>query len=270
MWARRGPGAMRENRARTGRFFQSSVFQVPRFKFCPPTGEFRIWTHVLVSKSPLNLELGSWNLELITQRQMPRLLVATKNAHKTSEIRAILGETWEVTDLTAHPEVPAPEETGATFDENARIKAEAASRVFAGLVLSDDSGLEVDALGGAPGVNSAIYAGTHGDDAANRARIIRELATTTAPEPWTARFRCTMAIAEAGRTIATFDGRVEGRVIAEERGAGGFGYDPLFIPDGHTETFGDLPAEVKNALSHRARALTQAAQLFAARRVASV
>jgi XTP/dITP diphosphohydrolase len=194
---------------------------------------------------------------------MPRLLVATKNAHKTAEIRAILGPVWEVTDLTAHPEVPAPEETGATFEENARIKAEAASRVFPGLVLSDDSGLEVDALGGAPGVNSAIYAGTHGDDAANRARLKRELAATTVPQPWTARFRCTMALAEEGRTVATFDGRVEGRVIAEERGAGGFGYDPLFIPNGHTDTFGVLPSELKNALSHRARALAQAARVLA-------
>jgi XTP/dITP diphosphohydrolase len=193
---------------------------------------------------------------------MPQLLVATKNAHKTAEIRAILGDGWEVTDLTAHPEVPAPEETGATFEENARIKAEAASRVFPGLVLSDDSGLEVDALGGEPGVHSAFYAGVHGDDAANRARLKRELAAAGAPEPWTARFRCVMALAEAGRTRATFDGCVDGRVIREERGQGGFGYDPLFIPDGFEETFGELPERTKNALSHRARALAKALVLL--------
>src|SRR5829696_5495713 len=98
---------------------------------------------------------------------MPRLLVATKNAHKTAEIRQILGPAWDVIDLTAHPEIPAPDESGVTFEANARIKAEAASRIFPGVVLSDDSGLEVDALRGAPGVNSAIYAGKHGDDAAN-------------------------------------------------------------------------------------------------------
>ena len=194
---------------------------------------------------------------------MPRLLVATKNAHKTAEIRAILGATWQVTDLTAHPEVPAPEETGTTFEENARIKAEAASRVFSGLVLSDDSGLEVDALGGAPGVNSALYAGTHGDDAANRARLKRELAATAATEPWLARFRCTMALAEAGRTVAIFEGRVEGRVIAEERGTGGFGYDSLFIPEGYTETFGLLASDVKNTLSHRSFALRDALKTLA-------
>ena len=194
---------------------------------------------------------------------MSRLLVATKNAHKTAEIRAILGDGWEITDLTAHPAMPSPEETGATFEENARIKAEAASLVFPGFVLSDDSGLEVDALGGATGVHSARYAGAHGDDAANRAALHRALAEGGAPEPWAARFRCAMAIAESGRTLATFDGRVEGRVIAEERGTGGFGYDALFIPAGHRETFGELPSDVKNTLSHRARALAKAAATLA-------
>ena len=194
---------------------------------------------------------------------MTRLLIATKNAHKTAEIRAILGEAWEISDLTAHPEVPSPEETGVTFEENARIKAEAASQVFPGIVLSDDSGLEVDALGGAPGVQSALYAGTHGDDAANRARLKRELLACGVQQPWRARFRCTMAIAQAGRTLAVCDGRVEGRVITEERGTGGFGYDALFVPDGYEETFGQLPSAVKNLLSHRARAMATAVKFLA-------
>ncbi len=193
---------------------------------------------------------------------MPKLLVATKNPHKTSEIRAILGDGWEVNDLAAHPSAPAPEETGSTFEENARIKAEAASHVFSGLVLSDDSGLEVDALDGLPGVHSARYAGAHGDDAANRARLKEELAARGAPEPWTARFRCAMALAENGSTRATFDGRVEGRILAAERGTRGFGYDPLFVPDGFRETFGELPPETKNALSHRARALAKAVEFL--------
>ena len=193
---------------------------------------------------------------------MPRLLIATKNAHKTAEIRAILGDAWEVSDLTVHPEVPAPDETGATFEENARIKAEAASLMFHGIVLSDDSGLEVDALGGEPGVQSALYAGTHGDDAGNRARLKHELALCGKAEPWTARFRCAMAIARAGRTEEECDGRIEGRVIGDERGSGGFGYDALFIPDGHAETFGQLPPEVKNTLSHRARALAKAVEIL--------
>jgi XTP/dITP diphosphohydrolase len=121
----------------------------------------------------------------------------------------------------------------------------------------------VDVLGGDPGVHSALYAGTHGDDAANRARLKRELLACGAPQPWRARFRCTMAIAQAGCTLAVCDGRVEGRVIAEEHGGGGFGYDSMFIPDGHAETFGVLPADVKNGLSHRARALAKAAVILA-------
>ena len=193
---------------------------------------------------------------------MPRLLIATKNAHKTAEIRAILGAAWDISDLTAHPEVPAPEETGATFEENARIKAEAASLVFPGVVLSDDSGLEVDALGGEPGVQSALYAGTHGDNAANRARLKRELLACGAPQPWRARFRCTMALAQAGRTLAVCEGRVEGRVISEERGGGGFGYDAMFVPDGHSGTFAELSSDVKNTLSHRACALAIAAGIL--------
>ena len=188
---------------------------------------------------------------------MRRILIATRNAHKTAEIRQILGPGWDVTDLTAHPEVPAPDETGATFHENARIKAEAASRAFTGLVLSDDSGLEVDPLDGAPGVQSARYAGVQGDDAANRARLKRELAARNPAKPWRARFRCAMALAENGETLATFDGRVEGQVIATERGTGGFGYDSLFVPDGHAQTFAELPAASKNDMSHRARALAQ-------------
>jgi len=186
---------------------------------------------------------------------MPRLLLATKNPHKTAEIRAILGEGWDITDLSTHPSLEMPEETGATFEENARIKADAVSRVFPGLVLSDDSGLEVDALGGAPGVHSARFAGIHGNDAANRTRLKQELDACGRPEPWAARFRCAMALAGSGSTRATFEGRVEGRVISGERGSGGFGYDPLFVPAGFLETFGELLGETKNGLSHRARAL---------------
>jgi XTP/dITP diphosphohydrolase len=189
---------------------------------------------------------------------MQQLLIATKNAHKTGEIRAILGAAWEVTDLNAHPEVPAPEETGATFAENAAIKAVAASKLFAGFVLSDDSGLEVDALGGAPGVISARYAGPTATDADNRARLLRELATERVRgKARSARFRCVMCVARDGAAIGTFDGAVEGVIINQERGSGGFGYDSLFVPDGHCETFGQLPGEVKNELSHRARALAK-------------
>ncbi len=196
---------------------------------------------------------------------MPRLLIATKNAHKTAEIWEILGDGWDVTDLNAHPEVPAPEETGTTFAENATIKAVAASKLFPGFVLSDDSGLEVDALGGAPGVYSARYAGPNATDADNRARLLRELATDGARgKARSARFRCVMCVAREGTVLGTFDGAVEGVIINSERGEGGFGYDSLFVPEGHCETFGQLPAEVKNGQSHRARALVKAREFLQA------
>ena len=190
---------------------------------------------------------------------MRRLLIATKNAHKTAEIRAILGDGWEVTDLNAHPEIAAPEETGATFAENAAIKALAASQLFAGLglVMADDSGLEVDALGGAPGVRSARYAGEGATDADNRAKLLNALADVRG-KARTARFHCALALAADGAVQATFDGAVEGVIINAGRGDGGFGYDALFVPTGYCETFAQLPGAVKNQLSHRARALAKA------------
>ncbi len=187
---------------------------------------------------------------------MRKLLVATKNSHKTSEIRAILGSDWEVTDLNAHPEVVSPEETGTTFAENATIKAVAASLIFPGVVLSDDSGIEADALGGAPGVYSARYDGENATDDGNRKKLLRELdAVGARGKERTGRFRCVMALAENGKVLGTFDGAVEGVIINQEKGEGGFGYDPLFVPDGYCETFGQLSAEIKNSLSHRGRAL---------------
>src|SRR5688572_21901261 len=156
------------------------------------------------------------------------LLIATKNAHKTAEIAAMLGPEWTVEDLTAHPHITAPEETGATFAENAAIKALAATRHFPGLVLADDSGLEVDALDGGPGVHSARYAGSAATDADNRARLLRELRAY----PATARFRCVLVLVQGDRVLATRDGVVEGAIINAERGEGGFGYDALFIPAG--------------------------------------
>jgi len=189
---------------------------------------------------------------------MRRLLIATKNAHKTSEIRAILGSAWQVEDLTAHPEVPAPDETGTTFAENAAIKAVAASSIFPGYVLADDSGLEVDALDGAPGVQSARFSGPRATDAGNRALLLQKLAGAES----SARFRCVMALARNGSVLQTFGGTVEGRIVGKESGAGGFGYDSLFVPEGFTQTFGDLSSEIKNELSHRARALTQAREFL--------
>ena len=193
-----------------------------------------------------------------------RLLIATRNAHKTLEIRAILGPAWEVSDLNAHPDVPSPEETGETFAENAAIKALAASRIFDGWVLADDSGLEVDALAGAPGVRSARYAGPVATDADNRAKLLRALEGVRG-KARSARFRCAMVLARAGAVMGTFEGAVEGVIVNGERGEGGFGYDALFVPKGRCETFAQIPSTTKNSLSHRARALAQAAAFLAER-----
>jgi XTP/dITP diphosphohydrolase len=186
---------------------------------------------------------------------MPSLLIATKNAHKTSEIAAVLGPGWGVTDLCVHPEISSPDETGDTFAENASIKALAASRRFAGWVLADDSGLSVDALGGAPGVVSARYAGEGASDEDNRRKLIAAMSEEVEPVRRGARFECVLALAHAGVVRALFHGRVEGHLLREEQGTGGFGYDSLFVPQGEADSFGVLPAEVKNRMSHRARAL---------------
>jgi XTP/dITP diphosphohydrolase len=187
---------------------------------------------------------------------MQTLLIATRNAHKTREIGQMLGSGWRVSDLGSFPHSPAVGETGATFEENAMLKALGISRVFTGLVLADDSGLEVDALGGAPGVRSARFAGGNPDDAANRHALIQLLRKLPESEV-KARFRCVMVLATQGELLGSFEGTVEGKVIPEERGSGGFGYDSMFIPNGYSETFGELQPEIKNSLSHRGRALAK-------------
>jgi XTP/dITP diphosphohydrolase len=187
---------------------------------------------------------------------MQTLLIATRNAHKTREIGQMLGSGWRVSDLLSFPHSPVMEETGATFEENAMLKALGISRVFTGLVLADDSGLEVDALGGAPGVRSARFAGGNANDAENRRALIQLLKNLRGGE-LQARFRCVMVLATQGELLGSFEGTVEGKVIPEERGFGGFGYDSMFIPNGYSETFAELQPEIKNSLSHRGRALAK-------------
>jgi XTP/dITP diphosphohydrolase len=182
----------------------------------------------------------------------PRLILATRNAHKTEEIRHILGDRFEVLDVTSFRDLPEIEETGTTFLENARLKALGISRHIGGWVLADDSGLEVDALGGAPGVWSSSYGGEEGNHARNNERLMREM---TGKAERAARFRCTLVLAKKGEEKGVFTGTVEGLIAESPSGNGGFGYDPLFIPEGHTTTMADLGAEVKSTLSHRAEAI---------------
>jgi len=180
-----------------------------------------------------------------------RLIIATRNTHKVEEIRSMLPE-YEISDLSVLTNPPEVEETGTTFLENARLKALAISELTEDLVLSDDSGLEVDALDGAPGVYSARYAGEDGNDTLNNKKLMGALSRVDQRD---ARFRCVMVLAQNGEALADFSGTVEGRIAEEKSGAGGFGYDPLFIPEGYSESFAELGEEVKNTMSHRSRAL---------------
>ena len=188
---------------------------------------------------------------------MISLCLATRNAHKTREFLEMLGEDICLTDLSAYPEIESVSEDGISFEENARIKAGVVSRRVPGLVLADDSGLEVDSLGGAPGVYSARYAGEGATDAANRKKLLAEMGRLTGDAARTARFRCVLALARGGEIVAIFDGDVEGEIVPAERGAGGFGYDPLFRPNGFEKTFAELAPAEKNAISHRAIAVSK-------------
>jgi len=199
----------------------------------------------------------------MAMQPLPRLILATRNAHKTAEIRAMIGERFEVVDATAFPDFPEIEETGTTFLENARLKAEGISRRVDGWVLSDDSGLEVDALGGAPGVRSSSFGGEEGNHAKNNARLLAEMVGKAARG---ARFRCTMVLARGGLEQANFSGTVEGHLVESLHGARGFGYDPLFVPAGYDQTFAELGEAIKNTLSHRSRALVQVVAFLDERR----
>jgi len=185
---------------------------------------------------------------------MRQLLVATRNRHKTREFAEILGQDFVVRDLSGEPEAAVIAETGTTFTENAILKAVGISRQFPGLVVADDSGLEVDALDGAPGVYSARYAGPQATDAENIARLLSEL-RPRARHPFSARFRCVLAVADEGKILKTVEGKVEGTIVNSPRGKSGFGYDPVFQPNGLAQTFGELSAEKKNQISHRAEAI---------------
>jgi len=184
------------------------------------------------------------------------LVVATHNRHKTREIQHILGPEFKVRDLRAHADVSEIRESGTSFEENAKLKALAASKQLPALVIADDSGLEVDALGGAPGVYSARYAGASATDRDKIDKLLRELARVRATDDGRrARFRCVVALARNGHLLETFEGIVEGSIADEARGDSGFGYDPIFIPEGLKQTFGELHTQVKKTIRHSAKAI---------------
>ena len=196
---------------------------------------------------------------------MKTLVFASNNAHKLEEMRVILGEKYEVKslkDIGCEVDIP---ETGATFRENALQKARYVKEHFGLDCFADDSGLQVEALGGEPGVYSARYAVKNGrqvtadnKDDVNMDVLLEKLA---GKENRAACFRTCVALIYEGEEHF-FDGVVEGRIISEKRGDGGFGYDPLFVPDGYDKTFAELGNEVKNGISHRARAVAKLAEFL--------
>ena len=187
-----------------------------------------------------------------------KLVLATHNRDKVRELaHALLGLPYDVRSLDDFGPWPEVEETGVTLEENALLKADAAVEHFGLLALADDTGLEVDALGGAPGVYSSRYAGIGVSYADNVRKLVREMAGVPA-EKRTARFRCVIAVVEpTGRRI-TVDGVCEGTILDAPRGEGGFGYDPVFLVPELGKTFAELSLEEKRTVSHRGRALAKA------------
>ena len=190
-----------------------------------------------------------------------KVVLATSNEHKVREYAQML-EPLGVTVVSAAQMggMPEVEEDGETFEENAAKKAREAARHFGCAVMADDSGLEVLALHGEPGVRSARYAGEGGNDGRNLSKLLGKLQGV---EDRRARFVCVIALAEADGTLrGVVRGEVQGTMAHETHGTGGFGYDPAFIPQGYDQTFGELPQEVKNQLSHRGNALRAAVREF--------
>jgi XTP/dITP diphosphohydrolase len=197
-----------------------------------------------------------------------RLVAATHNPGKLREIHELLKPYGVEAVSAAQLNLDEPDETGSTFRDNAALKAEAAARASGIVALADDSGLCVEALGGAPGIYSARWAGGGKDFGAAMARVEREVKALGAPPPWRAFFVSVLALAWPDRSVQTFEGRIDGALVFPPRGTAGFGYDPIFRPDGYDRTFGEMTAEEKHgipadgslALSHRARAFQKLAR----------
>jgi XTP/dITP diphosphohydrolase len=192
---------------------------------------------------------------------MRQVLIASKNPHKIAEMDAILRD-FGVRLASVHEtgDFPDTEETGSTLTENAILKAESVMRHTGIACVADDTGLEVDALGGAPGVRSARYAGDSATYNENTALLLKNLSGVP-PEKRSARFRTVIAL-HNGRELKTFEGICEGRITIEPAGGGGFGYDPVFLPKGYRLTFAELDSGEKNRISHRGRALQKMAEFL--------
>ncbi len=199
---------------------------------------------------------------MVTPRAGRRFVVATFNRDKAAELQALLALPGvELVTLADRPGATAPEETGATLLENARLKARAAAALTGLPAIADDTGLEVDALGGAPGIHAARYSGPGATYAANVAKLLRELEGVP-PGLRTARFRTACVAAWPDGREVHADGVLEGQITAAPRGSNGFGYDPVFVPAGESRTLAELTDAEKNAISHRAHAVRTLARLL--------
>ncbi len=191
------------------------------------------------------------------------LVVATRNAGKLKEIRRLMAEVGiDVMGLESFPDLPPIAEDGETFAANAQTKALTLARFCGRPALADDSGLEVEALDGLPGVHSARYAGDAASDADNNRKLLTALADIPAPKRHGA-FRCAMAYCLPDGSCTLFDGKVSGLILEAPRGEGGFGYDPLFLVPEYAKTFAELPLDIKNRISHRGQALRQVIDFLA-------
>ncbi len=192
------------------------------------------------------------------------LLVATHNAGKLEEVADLLSDIGVSVVGAADKGLPEPEETGTTFIENARIKAHAACQATGLPALADDSGIEIDGLGGAPGVYTADWAETPNgrDFVMAMTRSHDELVAKGAPKPWTARFCCTFVLAWPDQHDEVFEGKVDGTLTWPMRGEFGHGYDPIFVPKGYDTTFGEMDRWDKNRISHRADAFAKLSAIF--------
>ena len=196
----------------------------------------------------------------------PRLVLGSRNKKKLREMSDLLGDLGlDLADLSSYPSAPEVEETADTFLGNATLKATRLAAVLGVWVIGEDSGLCVPALGGAPGVYSARYAGHHGDDAANNAKLLAAMAALTGRDR-EAYYVSTAVLADpTGQVVAAVEGRCPGIIVDSPRGSGGFGYDPLFLVPEFGQTFGELTPEVKQSISHRAKAFRQLRPLLEAR-----
>ena len=186
---------------------------------------------------------------------MIKMVVSTNNSHKVEEFKELLNfSEFNILQPKDFDEFPDIEETGTTFEENAAIKAVEASKYTNLCAFADDSGLEVDALDGRPGIYSARYGGENASAEEKNAKLLNELLDE---ENRAARFICVIAIAKDGKLLSTFRGEVEGEIIKNSKGAAGFGYDPIFQPNGYSKTFSELGSDIKSTISHRAKAMQQ-------------